>query len=73
MIASLYDPLGLVIPVMAEAKLLFQEICKEKIEWDEELPEKCRLRWKKWLNDLEEADTIVVDRSALGDMKSGIK
>lgn len=38
-IAKLFDPLGLVSPVVVNAKVLFQEICIENLGWDDELPE----------------------------------
>ncbi len=43
MITSLYDPLGLISQIMAKAKILFQDICREKIGWDNELPERYRV------------------------------
>ena len=34
----LFDPLGLVAPVIIEATLIFRETCKLKMDWDELLP-----------------------------------
>ena len=34
----LFDLLGLVAQVVVEARLIFREICKQKIGWDETLP-----------------------------------
>ena len=34
---GLYDPLGIVSPVLVGVKVLFQELCSNKVEWDEEL------------------------------------
>ena len=36
-IAGMYDPLGLVSPVLVSMKVLFQELCMGKVGWDEEL------------------------------------
>ena len=44
---SLFDPLGIVAPVLLEVKLLLREI-KDR-EWDEELSESECERWKDWL------------------------
>ena len=37
--ASLYDPLGLVAPVLLVPKLIQQEMCRQNLEWDDELPQ----------------------------------
>ena len=34
MTASVYDPMGFVAPVILEAKLLLQDLCKQKASWD---------------------------------------
>ena len=31
----LFDPLGLVAPVIVEARLIFRDVCKQKIDWDD--------------------------------------
>lgn len=33
----MYDPLEIVSPVLVCVKVLFQELCSNKVEWDEEL------------------------------------
>ena len=37
--AKLYDPLGIISPVFLPVKLIFQELCKLKVDWDEPLSE----------------------------------
>lgn len=37
-IARLFDPLGLLLPVTIRARLLMQEVWRRKIEWDDPLP-----------------------------------
>ncbi|XP_043064397.1 uncharacterized protein LOC122320294 [Drosophila ficusphila] len=37
-IARIYDPLGLIGPVVAKAKIFLQEVWREKLEWDESSP-----------------------------------
>jgi len=51
-LASLFDPLGLIIPVTVSMKILFQEICSSKFDWDETLTEKMKGRWRRCLEDL---------------------
>ena len=31
--AMFYDPLGLVSPIVVQSKLIYQSLCKEKINW----------------------------------------
>ena len=33
--SKLYDPLGLINPVVILLKIIFQSICKSKVEWDD--------------------------------------
>ena len=66
-IASMYDPLYIVIPIMA--KILFQEVCTETLNWDKELNETCGWRWRQLLKELEEGNTIEVGRCALGPVR----
>ncbi|XP_076036050.1 uncharacterized protein LOC143022003 [Oratosquilla oratoria] len=37
-LASTYDPLGLVLPIIVPAKILFQEATRLKMSWDENIP-----------------------------------
>lgn len=40
-IASLFDPLGWISPVVIRAKHLLQLLWKQKFDWDEKIPEHC--------------------------------
>ena len=42
MAAKLYDPLGIISPIFLPVKLIFQELCKLKVDWDEPLSEEMR-------------------------------
>ena len=37
-IAQLFDPLGLLGPVIVQAKILMQGLWKHKLDWDESVP-----------------------------------
>ena len=50
--SSIYDPLGMLSPVIVPAKKLPQELCTLKLGWDEEIEEEDSQRWEKWLTDL---------------------
>ena len=51
-IASVYDPLGFLAPLVLRAKKILQEVCHKGISWDEPLPEELRPRWEQWKLDL---------------------
>ena len=51
-LASLFDPLGLISPVTVSMKILFQEICSSKFDCDETLTEEMKGKWRKWVEDL---------------------
>jgi len=38
-LAMLFDLLGLISPTGICAKIIFQELCVEKLDWDDPLPE----------------------------------
>eukprot|EP00112_Aurelia_sp_Birch-Aquarium-sp1_P012879 Seg2713.6 transcript_id=Seg2713.6/GoldUCD/mRNA.D3Y31 product="hypothetical protein" protein_id=Seg2713.6/GoldUCD/D3Y31 len=61
-LAKLFDPLGLVSPVMISAKILFQELCLENVGWDDELPTEKREKWDQWSKELHEIGKIIVPR-----------
>ena len=71
-LATLFDPQGLVSPILVLGKVLFQELCLEKLNWDDPLPEDKVAIWEAWLKDLNEVKTISVPRCVLEGMKGEI-
>ena len=61
-VAKLYDPLGLILPLFITVKALFQDLCKLKISWNEPLNEDLALRYSSWLSDLLKVQCIPVER-----------
>ena len=51
-VSLVYDPLGFVAPFILPAKILLQDLCKKKLDWDEKIPEEDLSRWKAWLKEL---------------------
>ena len=49
-LASVYDPLGIVSPVLLTGKILYRDICEEELSWDEEITGKLQQRWESSSN-----------------------
>nr|XP_033204870.1 uncharacterized protein LOC117165663 [Bombus vancouverensis nearcticus] len=47
-IAKIYDPLGLLAPVIVRAKMLLQRLWTLKIDWDKSLPADVHTEWSKY-------------------------
>ena len=62
LLASLFDPLGIVSPVTVSMKVLFQEICNSKFDWDEILTGEIKRKWDNWVDNLSETKEIWVNR-----------
>ncbi|XP_055633653.1 uncharacterized protein LOC129773997 [Toxorhynchites rutilus septentrionalis] len=60
--ARLYDPLGLVGPVIVLAKCFMQELWAIQKTWDEPLEEEIQLRWLQFRKELAAIESIVVPR-----------
>lgn len=61
-IAKLFDPLGLVGPVIVTAKILLQDLWKQKIDWDDEVPQIICTTWTKIRKELLELEKVKVKR-----------
>ncbi|XP_074620271.1 uncharacterized protein LOC141879055 [Acropora palmata] len=62
LLASLFDPLGIISPVTVSMKALFQEICNNKFDWDKPLTGETKAKWDRWIKDLAETKEIQIDR-----------
>ena len=61
-IASVYDPLGLVAPVVLPAKGMLQELCRKNYGWDETLPSEMNKKWQSWQNEFQLLTTTEIPR-----------
>ena len=52
-ISKLYDPLGWLAPLTTKLKILFQDVWKAKVQWDEPAPQNICNEWNKIKNDIE--------------------
>ena len=61
-IAKIFDPLGLLSPVVLHAKGIMQEIWKSKISWDESVPSNLHFSWNAFASQLKLLNTLSIDR-----------
>ena len=57
-----FDPLGLISPIVLQAKLLFKRLCSQKLDWDESVSPDVLVDWKSVLDGLSASPRISVDR-----------
>ena len=60
-----YDPIAVLQPIMINFKILVQQICHAKIQWDEEITSDLRQNWEKILNTLENIGKISITRNVV--------
>eukprot|EP00079_Xenopus_tropicalis_P036905 XP_017950676.1 PREDICTED: uncharacterized protein LOC101733728 [Xenopus tropicalis] len=61
-VASVYDPLGFLAPVILRGKGILQELCRQKLGWDDSMPEELRPRWESWIKDLQHLHGVRIPR-----------
>ena len=61
-VSSLFDPLGLVAPITLAPKLILQDLCRKKHDWDDHLDSTDVERWNCWLHDLSNLSRLRVTR-----------
>ena len=68
-IAQLFDPIGLLGPVLIKAKILMQRLWQIKCDWDESMPPEIYMAWLNYrqelgcLNDLRFERCVVIEQA----------
>ena len=57
-ISGIFDSLGILSPIVINLKLLFQELCFMKIDWDVSLAIQFVNKWRKVLFEISQTDII---------------
>ena len=60
-IASVYDPIGFLQAILIKLKILFQDICKLKMDWDDNIGD-LTSRWNNIVSSLKSMKKIIIDR-----------
>ncbi|XP_077971336.1 uncharacterized protein LOC120346540 [Styela clava] len=61
-LSSIFDPMGIVAPVILKARILMQQLCRNNYGWDDEISNSENLLWNRWLEDIPEPENIFMQR-----------
>ncbi|KAL4135888.1 hypothetical protein QTP88_007470 [Uroleucon formosanum] len=64
-INSVFDPVGLVSPVLIKGKTFIQQLWALKISWDEVLSEDVQGRWTKFYSSLRQLNQVAIPRRVI--------
>ena len=74
MTAKIYDPLGLIAPIVLPMKQIFQKLCNDKADWDAPLDGDLKGAVQKWIVQLKDEERVVIPRcylpAAVGEITS---
>ena len=68
--SKLFDPLGLMTPLILEGKLLLQSLWKLKLDWDDEVPSEVSKTFRRWLKKTEGAHLSQIERRVKAKFKA---
>ena len=61
-VASIFDPMGYIVPFTLIGKQILQDMCRENVGWDDPLSEDLATRWNRWLDELPALADIKIQR-----------
>lgn len=59
-VSSIFDPLGMLSPVVLTAKRILRDLCRTGMGWDDTVPEPVSKEWLEWLQQLHLLDRFEV-------------
>jgi hypothetical protein len=60
--ASIFDPLGLISPFVVRARVIMHEVWRQKLKWDDVIPDSIQIAWKEWLDQVFTVPDIKITR-----------
>ncbi|XP_028411127.1 uncharacterized protein LOC114533731 [Dendronephthya gigantea] len=70
--SKIYDPIGFISPLAINFKLLFQELCMAKGDWDHPLQGTLKCNWQKLVENLREVQPVVIPRYYVSDVQGQV-
>ena len=61
-VSSLFDPLGLLAPIILPAKKLLQQLNQRGLDWDQSINDEELNIWNKWLMSLTNIGSVMINR-----------
>ncbi|KMQ88124.1 hypothetical protein RF55_12443 [Lasius niger] len=66
-VAQVYDPLGLVGPIVVQIKILIQRLWQSKCTWDEEVTNDIKNMWIQWKSQILSVEELLIPRRIICD------
>ncbi len=70
--SKIYDPMGFISPLTINLKLLFQELCLAKGDWDHPLEGTLKRSWQKLVDNLKDVCPVVIPRCYLSEVREQV-
>lgn len=61
-VCSVFDPLGLISPLVLTGRQILQELCRMKLGWDDPISDELQVRWDSWQQEMLNLDGMSIDR-----------
>ncbi|KAL5490750.1 hypothetical protein EMCRGX_G015929, partial [Ephydatia muelleri] len=61
-VSRIYDPIGILSPVIIQFKIMFQELCANRLNWDDRLSGELLVKWKKLLGEFQQVEPLRLPR-----------
>ena len=61
-VGSIYDPNRYLAPVILKGKQILQQMCRDKFDWDDLVPDILRMEWEKWRQDILHLESLQIQR-----------
>ena len=61
-VSSIFDPLGLVCPVLLGGRKILQQLCRDGCSWDDPISDDLEREWNQWTEELPKLSQIHIPR-----------
>ncbi|XP_076384470.1 uncharacterized protein LOC143263257 [Megalopta genalis] len=72
-IAQIFDPLGLISPIVIVAKLILQQLWQTQIGWDQSIPQNLHTQWLQYRQDISKVGAMNISRCAISECLDDIE